>query len=471
MNSTTPEIVSKYVGVTVELGKGNFEVEVPVYSDKEIGKLGLALQNLADSLEKQYIKTKELDTITTNINQGLLLDDILETIFENFKSVIPYNRIGFSLLEDNGQILRAYWAKTDSPIVKLKKGYAALMAGSTLENIIKTGKPRIINDLGEYLKLKSNSHSSKLVYDEGVRSSLTCPLIANGNSIGFMFFSSNKPNMYADAHVEIYQRIAQQLSVIVEKGRFISVLADQKAAIEHQNQELNRLNDLKNTFLGIAAHDLRNPIGAIRSLADLMLNPDFIVTEEEKKQYLEEVFNQSNFMLDLLNDLLDITAIESGKFSLDLDAIPARDFITQIVERHNQLAKPKGTYIILEEVPQGLINADAMRLRQVLDNLISNAVKFSPPASTVWVRASLQNNRWKIEVQDQGPGITIADRQKLFQDFAKLSARPTGNEKSTGLGLSIIRKVVEAHHGQIGVDSKPGEGATFWVTLPAFTEI
>jgi signal transduction histidine kinase len=110
--------------------------------------------------------------------------------------------------------------------------------------------------------------------------------------------------------------------------------------------------------------------------------------------------------------------------------------------------------------------ADPLRLRQVMDNLISNAVKFSPPGSVVRVRASRQDAAWRIEVQDQGPGITPKDRQRLFQDFARLSAAPTGGEKSVGLGLAITRRVVKAHGGQIGVDSEPGRGATFWFTAP-----
>ena len=106
-----------------------------------------------------------------------------------------------------------------------------------------------------------------------MRSSLTCPLIANGIPVGFIFFSSTQPNIYADVHIDIFKRIAGQLSVIVEKGRLVSRLADQKAAIEQQNKELYQLNELKNTFLGIAAHDLRGPIGFIQMIGHLLADP------------------------------------------------------------------------------------------------------------------------------------------------------------------------------------------------------
>ena len=105
-----------------------------------------------------------------------------------------------------------------------------------------------------------------------------------------------------------------------------------------------------------------------------------------------------------------------------------------------------------------------------MDNLISNAIKFSPAASTVYIRAKPIEEGWRLEVQDQGPGLSDEDKQRLFQHFARLSARPTGGEQSTGLGLAITRRIVEAHGGTIGVNSTPGKGATFWVKLPLKVE-
>ena len=136
------------------------------------------------------------------------------------------------------------------------------------------------------------------------------------------------------------------------------------------------------------------------------------------------------------------------------------------MRRHNKLAEVKGSHVVLEGEPAGSLMVDRGRLRQVIDNLISNAVKYSPPGSTVRVRGFHQDDGWRIEVQDEGPGIAEKDRNRLFMDFSRLSARPTGGEKSIGLGLAISRRLVEAHGGQIGVDSVPGHGATFWFTIP-----
>ncbi len=130
------------------------------------------------------------------------------------------------------------------------------------------------------------------------------------------------------------------------------------------------------------------------------------------------------------------------------------------------VATPKGTRIQFQPIVPGAVYADPLRLRQVIDNLVSNAVKYSPPGSVVRVGLQRLDQGWRIAVQDQGPGLTLTDRQRLFQDFARLSARPTGGEKSVGLGLAIVRRIVEAHGGQVGADSEPGQGAVFWFTLP-----
>ncbi len=459
------ERIPLYVEAIQRLSRGEYDLALPA-GPNEIGRLGEALCDLARVLESRDREAQKLDQITARINAGLLLDDILENVYYDFREIIPYNRIGFSLIENEGQVVRSRWAKSDQPGIKLTTGYVAPLEGSSLQTILDTGRPRILSDLAEYLERKPDSESTRLIVAEGIRSSLTCPLIANGVPVGFMFFSSVKPNTYADVHVETFLRIAGQLSVIVEKGRLVSELSEQKAAVERQNEELRRLDDLKNTFLGVAAHDLRNPIAAIQTSVDLLMDQVLGVSEEDRAYLLERISHQTRHMLTLLDDLLEVTQIESGKLSLNLESVNLRNFLDEAVRQHAMLAARKGTKVLLQAVPEGQVMVDPLRLRQVVDNLISNAVKFSPPGSTVRVSAERIPAEWRVDVQDEGPGVTEQDRKRLFQDFARLSAKPTGDEKSTGLGLAISRRVVEVHGGKIGVNSEPGHGATFWFTLP-----
>ncbi len=460
------ERIALYIEAIEKLKRGDCDLDIPTLPRDNIGILGEALTDLAGALNDHYCELEKLDELTVRINAGLLLDDILENVYRDFHEFIPYNRIGFSLIDDDGKTVRAYWAKTDQPVVELGKGYAAPLEGSSLETIMRTGKPRILNDLRAYLKRKPDSESTRLVVAEGMCSSLTCPLIANGAAVGFMFFSSICPNTYAHLHVDIFKRISGQLSTIVEKGRLISELAEKNAAVECQNRELQRLNELKNRFLGMAAHDLRNPIWSIQMIAEFMMEAYEDLDKSECEKLTVDIVQQTSQMSVLLNDLLDVNQIESGRFELTLAQIDANDFLNAVVRQHNMMANSKGTRVVLENTPAGEIRADSHHLRQVMDNLISNAVKFSPPGSTVRVSAARNDSAWRVCVQDEGPGISAQDRARLFQDFARLSAKPTGGERSTGLGLAISRRVVEAHGGQIGVDSTEGRGAVFWFTLP-----
>lgn len=429
--------------------------------------LGHALATLAHTLAGRARETRRFDCLIQRVNAGLLLDDILDSVYDDFRDLIPYDRLGLALLEPDGQTLTARWAKMDGGPIHLRRGYAAPLAGSSLQTIIETGQPRILNDLSEYLRQKPESESTRLVVAEGMRASLTCPLIANGVPIGFLFFSSTEAGAYRDAHVETFMRMAGHLSVIVERGRLASELAAQKRATERQNHELMLLNEHKNMFLGIATHDLRSPLSLFEMATSLLLDPHADISDDERLILLRDMQRQARHMLRLIDELLDMTAIESGHLRLEPIPVVLRPFLTEAVERHQQLARPKGTQVNLSlNGADGTVRADPVRLRQVIDNLISNAVKFSPPGSAIQVSAAREASAWRFSITDQGPGILPEERAQLFRAFARLSAIPTDGERSTGLGLAITRRVVEAHGGRIDVESTPGQGATFWFTLP-----
>lgn len=459
--------ISKYIEITERISQGDFDLDIPMMPPDDVGRLGLALREMARSLERRYRAMQRLSQIMAQINAGLLLDEVLENIYEGFRSIIPYNRISLSLIEEDGQTVRAYWAKSDRSEVHLQEGYSTPLAESSLRTILETGQPRILNDLAAYYAQKPTSESTRLILAEGIRSSLTCPLIANGVPVGFLFFSSIYPNAYTGAHVEIFQQIAGQLSVIVEKGHLVSELAAQKQAIERQNEELHSLNELRSRFLGIAAHDLRGPITNIQMAVQYIADATVPVSEEEHAFLLEAINRQTNYMLELINDLLDVSQIESGQLELHVESVHLGCFLAEAVQWHTSVAATKRASVVLVDRPDVILRADPDRLRQVMDNLISNAVKYGPMGGTVTVRAEPLEGCWRVSVQDEGPGIREEERERLFQYFGRLSSRPTGGEKSTGLGLAITRRVVEAHGGTIGVESEPGCGSTFWFTLPS----
>ncbi|HZY42771.1 MAG TPA: GAF domain-containing sensor histidine kinase, partial [Anaerolineae bacterium] len=360
--------IPRYIAATEQLQRGQFDLELPTTPADDLDRLGEALRDLARSLETRYRELQQLERITTRINAGLLLDDVLDNVFQDFREVIPYERIGLALIEDDGQTVRARWARSDLPVVKLNRNFAQPLAGSSLQIILETGRPRILNDLPAYLAAKPSSESTRLIVAEGLSSSLTCPLVANGVPIGFIFFSSVNVGAYAAAHIDTFQRIAGQLSVIVEKGRLVSEIAAQKAAIQQRNDELRRLNDLKNAFLGIAAHDLRSPISLIQMTAELLIDPDAQLSAAQSAKFTHDIVRHTGHMLTLLNDLLDVSQIESGNLNLEEQLIDLDSFLSEAIKWHTAMAAPKGTRLELHVPTPGDALADPLRLRQVIDN-------------------------------------------------------------------------------------------------------
>jgi signal transduction histidine kinase len=189
-------------------------------------------------------------------------------------------------------------------------------------------------------------------------------------------------------------------------------------------------------------------------------------TAEEDREFIRDINQQARFMTGLLTDILSVAEIESGKMQLNPTQVDIAVFFSETIKRQSRLGMPKGSQIVIAGEAAGKVKADPQRLRQVMDNLISNAFKYSPPNSTVRLRVSHPKNAWRFEVQDEGPGLAEKDHDQLFKDFARLSARPTSGERSTGLGLSIARRLVEVQGGQIGAEAAPVKGSIFWFTLP-----
>lgn len=229
------------------------------------------------------------------------------------------------------------------------------------------------------------------------------------------------------------------------------------------NQKLRDLNDEKNEFLGIAAHDLRSPLNQIIGAAQLVL-ADPALAGGESAEMVEIIQRAAEHMNQLVVNLLDANAIERGEMRLNPQNCDMGALAADVVSAHQPRAHAKQQALVFTPPgPLPAIRADRDSLLQVIDNLISNAIKYSPRGKTVRVRVLSKGHRVRCEVCDEGPGLTAADMKRLFGKFARLTARPTGGESSTGLGLSIVKKMVEAQQGSVWCESEPGRGATFIV--------
>ena len=249
-----------------------------------------------------------------------------------------------------------------------------------------------------------------------------------------------------------------------ELSRVSDELANAHRELAKQNFELERANRLKNQFLGMVVHDLRNPIASILSHCDLLSEDAGTGLTES----VSSVQRSSEFMLQMIDDLLDISSIEAGMLRLDRRPSDPHKLIEHNVGLNAGLAKQKHVHVSLQiEGALPRLSLDEWKIAQVLNNLISNAIKYSQPGTAVEVRAVAEDSGVRISVRDQGPGIPEAERGKLFQPFGWTSVRSTDGERSTGLGLAISRRIVEGHGGRIWVESQAGVGSVFLFTLPA----
>lgn len=242
--------------------------------------------------------------------------------------------------------------------------------------------------------------------------------------------------------------------------------------LQTANQELTRLNRDISDFLGIAVHDLKNPLGAMVSLVDY-LQSELPESKQEVPEILTMIKVSANHMMSIITNLLEYNRLENKNLRLRLEPADLAAYAAAAVESFKAAARSKSIGVNLRmENDQTAVMADERCLQQVLSNLISNAIKFSPSGATVTVGLPVSEDpgRVLLYVRDEGPGIPEADQSKLFQRFARLSPRPTGGETSTGLGLSIVKRMVELMNGRVWCESKPGQGATFHVELPAWLE-
>ena len=258
-----------------------------------------------------------------------------------------------------------------------------------------------------------------------------------------------------------------RFTVFMIIGLLILNLKEKYKSVLKLNEDLKLINEEKNKFIGVAAHDLRNPIGAIYSFSDLIIENYSENIDVKGMKMLNHIKDLSNSSLNLLKDLLDISKIESGIIKLQLKTENYIDFVTKYMYFNLLVSKKKDITIKLEtEQKELLFSFDEHYLSEVINNLLTNAIKFSFPKSEIIIKISTSKNFVKTEIIDQGQGIPVEEQTKLFNYFQKTSVQPTNGETSSGLGLAIAKKIIVEHKGTIGVVSEINKGANFYFELP-----
>lgn len=243
-------------------------------------------------------------------------------------------------------------------------------------------------------------------------------------------------------------------------------------------QRLEKLDKQKNEFLGIAAHDLKNPLTSIIGLSDLMRRLAPSITEEQRYNYLERISRSGQRMMHIITNLLDVNALESGNAKLEKRTVNLNEVAHQVLLQYEHPMQAKEISYRFDYSDQSgapitqnthfIITADPNACFQVLDNIISNAIKYSPPRKQIQLTLIRKSGCAEVHIQDQGPGLSALDQQRLFEKFSKLSSIPTAGEHSTGLGLSIVKQLSEAMGGSVRCESELGKGCCFILSFPLY---
>ena len=283
----------------------------------------------------------------------------------------------------------------------------------------------------------------------------------------FVLRKMNRTIMKAEHNYQ--QKIAdlqQQLS-----GK-VNMLEGMVAKLQLSNQELNRLNDIRSKFMSIAAHDLRQPLSAIQGFTSVLMmdrnTTNNAAGGDADQRALNNILKATDNMNMLMADLIDISRIESGQFSMDKQPFNFNALLTDVVALQNVNAQKKGIFLQMYEYPEEVtVVADRFRISQVVNNLMGNAIKFSPQGGRIEARFYVQEDQLHFKLIDNGPGVLHSEKDKIFQKFHQSDIDRNAKKQGWGLGLSIAQEIIQAHKGEIGVESAGlGQGSTFWFTIP-----
>lgn len=327
--------------------------------------------------------------------------------------------------------------------------------------VFRSGEPFLSPDASIDPRIKSQTAR---LWD--VRSIILVPLKAENRVIGVLRIGKHQANCYTNDDLRLAALIAHQAAIIIENAHLYRSLHETK-------NELEQLNQIKNEFISMVSHELRTPLTAVKGFVKVVLTGEAGPVNAQQEKFLQIADQSIDRLTVLISDLLDISRIESGQLRLNMEPQDAREVIGLVIENIIPAVKGKNLNIgsdLPEHMPPVL--ADRERLIQVFDNLIHNAIKFTPEGGRITVAASNKGDFINFSVTDTGIGIAPDDHERIFEKFYQVESGTTRSTSGTGLGLAIVKSIVEMHGGQVWVESEQGNGATFQFLLPrAKTEI
>jgi signal transduction histidine kinase len=396
-----------------------------------------------------------LDLINQKIAGQDSLEQIVDFLFDAVRSILPADRAAVTFLEEEGARLVAHYTKAAYDPILLKKGYSEDLRGSSLEAVIDSGRPRIIDDLERYLADRPSSRSTRLLVREGVRSSMTCPLLVEGRIAGLLFLSARRSHAYTEHHVRLHQAVAERLGQAVEKARRIEQLAQANAAYFE--------------MLGFVSHELKSPLVSI--VMDLSVLDGGYLGElaPAHRERLARMKSKADYLLNMIREYLDLARIEGG--DLAIHPRNAVDLVKEVVEPACDIVAAQADekkmrverHWPASPVP---VSCDPDLLKIVVVNLVGNAIKYGREDGVVRVSVEHAPERFAVAVWNEGPGFPASQRGRLFRKFSRLDTVELKKRKGTGVGLYTSWRIVNLHGGRVDATSEEGAWAEFRFEVP-----
>jgi signal transduction histidine kinase len=313
------------------------------------------------------------------------------------------------------------------------------------------------------MRNEPSSPINDIILRDGYRAVLIIPLLRPDHIVGALVVRRKEPGEFPKATIDLLQTFADQSVVAIQNARLFSEIGEKSKQLAEASQH-------KSQFLANMSHELRTPLNAILGYTELILDGIYGDTPQKAQDVLKRVESNGRHLLGLINDVLDLSKIEAGQLTLTLTDYAVKDVVYNVYSAVEPLASGKGLNFkvdIQTDLSPG--RGDERRLTQVLLNLVGNAIKFTDTGEVV-IKAAAIDESFILSVRDTGPGISEADQAKLFQEFQQADNSITKAKGGTGLGLAISKRIVELHGGRIWLESQPGQGSTFSLTLPIKVE-
>jgi len=406
-------------------------------------------ERLRDELGHRVDVLETANRCARALGSSLELDEAFGAFIRELRGLVPFERTAIVLVDGDTATTMATAGRGAGDV--FPPGNSDPIEGSLLERVL-DGKIVVRPDLTE-----RDAPADEQLLALGLRSELVAPLLLGARTIGMLSLSRDRPDAFSEDEVELVSLLGRLVATAVQNIRAYE-------AERRRVEELARLSQLRADFVSLVSHELRSPMAAVIGAARTLQDRWRMLTADQRESFLALIGDETARLAELVGDVLDTSRIEAGTFTYRFEEVDLGRVVDEAVETA-VLAQQEVPVVASVHGALPGIRGDRARLRQVLGNLIENAVKYSPEGGEVRVSAAAANGAVRIAVRDAGPGIPPDQQRRIFEKFGRVDV-PGASKPGTGLGLFIARSIAEAHGGSLDVSSGPEPGSTFTLTLP-----